>query len=173
MNDGAQDEPHAARLARWVSEHGPAVQGYLHALVRDRHLAEDLAQEVFCRAWQARHRYADHGKERAYLLRIADRLARDRLRRRRRETPLGGPLLCEDSSGLPDDRLERIEAQRQLHAALDQLTDPQRRTLLLRYFGPMEFHEIAAVLDCPLGTVLSHGRRALLAMRRLLAGKSS
>ena len=48
-------------LTRWVRDHGQAVQGFLQALVRDSDVAEDLLQEVFCRAWQARDRlHADH-----------------------------------------------------------------------------------------------------------------
>lgn len=163
------------RLARWVRDHSRAVHGFLQALVRDRHLAEDLLQEVFCRAWQARDRYTESGSERGYLLRIADRLARDQFRKRGRETTADDdawrsiePCLDED---LPLDQLTAAESQRQLTAALDALTEPQRRTLLLRYFGNLEFNQIAGQLGCPLGTALSHGRRGLLALRRLLVEK--
>src|SRR3954468_13319302 len=75
------------RLARWAAEHGSAVRGFLLALVRREDVADDLLQETFRRAWQARERYADDGRERSYLLRIADRLAVDHSRRQmRRET---------------------------------------------------------------------------------------
>src|SRR3954463_2200322 len=73
------------RLARWVREHGAAVRGYLLGLVRRADVADDLLQEVFQRAWQARDRYEDQGYERAFLLRIADRLVIDKSRRSRRE----------------------------------------------------------------------------------------
>src|SRR5438105_1148494 len=73
------------RIARWVREHAGAVRGYLLGMVRRADVADDLVQEVFQRAWQARERYRDQGHERAYLLRIADRLVVDRSRRRMRE----------------------------------------------------------------------------------------
>src|ERR1043165_3886206 len=73
------------RLAHWVREHAAAVRGYLLGVVRRADVADDLVQEVFQRAWQARERYLDPGHERAYLLKIADRLAVDRSRRRSRE----------------------------------------------------------------------------------------
>ena len=57
--------------------------------------------------------------------------------------------------------------------ALDQLSVPQRRVLLLRYYGDMSFEEIAATLECPLNTALSHCRRGLLALRRLLSGEQA
>jgi RNA polymerase sigma factor (sigma-70 family) len=165
------------RLARWVRDHSRAVHGFLLALVRDRHLAEDLLQEVFCRAWQARDRYTESGSERGYLLRIADRLAHDQFRKRGRETTTNDEVWQQIEPSLDDDRpldhLTAAESQQQLTAALDALTEPQRRTLLLRYYGNLEFSQIAGQLGCPLGTALSHGRRGLLALRRLLVEKFS
>ncbi len=77
MRDASRPTDEHEQLTVWVRQHGRAVFGYLARMVRDRALAEDLFQEVFCRAWQARGRYQDTGRERAYLLRIADRLACD------------------------------------------------------------------------------------------------
>ncbi|HEV3003066.1 MAG TPA: RNA polymerase sigma factor [Pirellulales bacterium] len=176
MTDPGRLARQREQLTRWVRDHGQAVQGFLQALVRDRDVAEDLLQEVFCRAWQARDRYREVGKERGYLLRIADRLACDKARRPRREQVLAvadwqriEPAADADP---PWEGMARSESHRQLAAALDALSEPQRRTLLLRFFGNLEFSEIAAVLDCPLNTVLSHNRRGLIALRQLLQEKS-
>src|SRR3954469_11381865 len=70
------------RLARWVRNHAGAVRGYLLGMVRRPDVADDLLQDVFHRAWQSRDRYREEGHERAFLLRIADRLVIDRGRRR-------------------------------------------------------------------------------------------
>jgi len=51
---------------------------------------------------------------------------------------------------------------------LASLSPPQRRALLLRYYGDLSFAEIAAIMGCPLGTALSHCRRGLLKLRELL-----
>ena len=69
--------PDEGGVADWEREHGQAVRGYLLAMVRRPDVADDLTQEVFCRAWQARERYRENGTARAYLFRIADRLACD------------------------------------------------------------------------------------------------
>jgi DNA-directed RNA polymerase specialized sigma24 family protein len=53
------------------------------------------------------------------------------------------------------------------------LSEPQRRTLLLRYYGQLEFHEIGTLLEMPLNTVLSHARRGLAALRRSLVESSN
>lgn len=170
MRDPSSQTEAGARLASWVEEHGAAVFGYLLHLVRNRHLAEDLLQEVFCRAWGARSRYAERGKARAYLLRIADRLGR--LHRRRAKCDAA--LSCGLSDWLeggesPLQRLEQQECQRQLEDALALLSEAQRRTLLLRFYGNLEFSEIAAILGCPLNTALSHAHRGLRKLRDVLA----
>jgi RNA polymerase sigma-70 factor (ECF subfamily) len=159
------------RLGRWVQEHAPAVLGFLRGTLRRQDIAEELLQETFCRAWEARGRYVDSGKERAYLLTIADRLACDRARRSGREILLddeGWSRAEPRESGQPADRLVRQESVRQLELAMESLGENQRRVLLLRYYGEFPFHEIARMTGWPLNTVLSHCRRGLLALREVL-----
>lgn len=164
------------RIARWVREHARAVRGYLLGLVRRSDVADDLLQDVFRRAWQSHARYREEGHERAYLLRIADRLVVDRSRRLGREINVDDATWHEvepaalDVAPLED--LAQGETSGELAAALDQLTLPQRRVLLLRYFGDVTFEEIAAALDCPIGTALSHCRRGLAALRKLMTVKT-
>lgn len=164
----------ADRLTRWVREHGGAVRGFLIASTGDPHAADDLLQETFARAWQARDRYRDDGRERAYLLRIADRVAADR-RRKRRERMLDDDAWRaaepESDFDAPLEQLQQTEQERNLRAALNQLSDPQRRTLLLRFFGNLDFAEIGKQLGMPVNTVLSHGRRGLQALKKILLEK--
>lgn len=169
---GAQD-----RLAQWVGEHARAVRGYLLALVRRPDVADDLLQDVFRRAWQAQDRYQEQGTPRAYLLKIADRLACDWGRKAQREVNLDSQTWQQvepaDDEPQPIDALGDVESQGELAAAIENLSPPQRRVLLLRYFGNLSFQEIAEALNCPLGTALSHCRRGLLALRKLLVGRLS
>ena len=164
---------HHKRLTDWVQDHAHAVRGYLQGLVGDVHATDDLVQEVFVRAWVVRDSYTEQGKPRAYLLRIADRLAMDRARRQGRERLIEHWQAIEPASGEREPLPARLceENRRQLAEALDVLGEVQRRTLLLRYYGELEFSEIALIIDCPINTVLSHARRGLLALRRLLVEK--
>jgi RNA polymerase sigma-70 factor (ECF subfamily) len=160
------------RFANWVAEHGQAVRGYLLAMLRRPDLADDLAQEVYCRAWQARRRYREQGNARAYLIRIADRLVCDHRRRGGRELTLDDEAwqAIEPASDVaePSEAASLEEAGGQLAAALDLLSPVQRRVLLLRYYGQLRFAEIAEVIGCPLNTTLSHCHRGLVALRKLL-----
>ena len=162
-------------FAGWVREHGRAVRGFLLAMVRRPDVADDLSQEVFCRAWQARARYREQGNARAYLLRIADRLVCDRGRRAEPEVHLSEdgwkqhePL---DAAQEPPQTALMAEATEQLASALDRLSPVQQRVLLLRYYGQFSFAEIAGMIGCPLSTALSHCRRGLETLRKLLVEK--
>ncbi len=177
MADRGRNTDDEQRFAGWVRQHGRAVRGFLLASVRRVDLADELSQEVFCRAWQARADYREQGAARAYLLRIADRLVCDRSRRNgaqvnldqdgwRRHEPV-----C--AAAQPPAAAMRAEENGQLAAALAELSPPQRRVLLLRYYGQFTFAEIAKMIDCPLGTTLSHCRRGLEALRAVLVEKQS
>ena len=160
-------------MAMWVRDHGPAIRGYLLAMLRRADDADDLAQEVFCRAWQARGRYQEQGHARSYLLRIADRLVCDRIRRKKPEETLDdegwrGKEPWSDR-GDPAQKAVESEAAQRLRDALGQLTPIQQRVLLLRYYGQLTFEQVAEALNCPLNTALSHCRRGLEMLRRQLA----
>ncbi len=159
-------------LASWVHEHSAAVRGYALALVRRPDVADDVLQEVFRRAWQVRDSFRRQGQDRAFLIRIADHLVCDRARRMGWELNLDEtgwqsqePAADEDD---PATIVEWREAEQDLTAALDRLSAGQRRVLLMRYFGGLEFAEIAEQLGCPLNTALSHARRGLQVLRRLM-----
>ena len=161
------------RFDQWLDEHARAVRGYLAAMLRDVHRADDLLQEVFRKAWQARESYQETGHARAYLLRIADRLICDSARKPRREVNLDEKSWQRyepaNQPNDPSDRLIHAETRSQLNKALDQLTDQQRRVLLLRYYGQLTFEEIAKMTQCPLNTALSHCRRGLIALKGILS----
>ncbi len=166
------DQGQQGRFAQWVHDHGQAVRGFLLALVRRGDVADDLCQEVFCRAWQARQRYTDQGKARAYLLQIAHRLVVDRSRRNEPQTNLNEEAWTvheppTETPG-PSQAAMMNEQIGLLHAALDRLAPMQQRVLLLRYYGQMDFQEIADTLQTPLNTALSHCRRGLETLRQML-----
>jgi len=172
MGDTSGPQDDSALLSRWVREHSRAVRGFLLGLVRRHDVADDLLQEVFQRAWQARAGYQERGRERSYLLKIADRLACDRSRRLGVEVTVDESAweLLEPSgeSQQPLDVLADRDTSRELAAGLDRLTPPQRRVLLMRYYSDLEFADIASQMEIPLNTALSHARRGLMALKKVL-----
>ena len=135
-------------------------------------MAEDLTQEVFCRAWEARGNYQEQGKSLAYLLRIADRLVCDQRRRRKPDVSMDcdGWKRHEPASPTPTP-LEAVATSEQtalLVVAMERLSPIQRRVLLLRYYGQLSFAEIAQITENPLNTTVSHCRRGMETLRKIL-----
>jgi RNA polymerase sigma-70 factor (ECF subfamily) len=139
-------------------------------LVRDRALAEDLAQDAFVRAWRKLATYDSDRPFRSWMFKIAHNLAIDELRRRRPETvPIEEPesegldLLgrLEDQTALdPAESLDTARALQHLEQALGQLRPAYREVILLRFREGLAYEEIAEIMDLPLGTVKTHIFRA-------------
>lgn len=164
-----------------VDTFGPRLYGFLFRLTGSRHDAEDLLQEVFVRLVRNIGRYEVDGSFESWLFRIAGNLVRDRVRRLRRRAPMRSidepqgemPPLSDiadpDSSGeSPAAAMSRNEQVDMLQLALAQLPDPEREVVLLRHFSSMNFTEIAAAMETPLGTALARAHRGLNKLRALM-----
>lgn len=159
---------------------GP-VYAYLARTTGDRHLAEDLLQDVFLRLIQNIERYSESGRFEAWLFRIAANRVRDWARRRVRSERVGAAGHSDDESGgpkvvdrpveaPPEVRLVRSEEAKLLEAAMGTLEPQERQVLMLRHYGDLSFREIADIMGRPLGTVLARSHRALLKLREKLQG---
>jgi len=157
---------------------GP-IYAYLARTTGDRHLAEDLLQDVFLRLIENIERYTESGRFEAWLFRIAANRVRDWARRRVHSERVGAPGQADDESrgpGLvdrpvespPEVRLIQGEQARLLEAAMATLEPDERQVLLLRHYGDLSFREIAGIMGSPLGTVLAKSHRALLKLREKL-----
>ncbi len=157
---------------------GP-VYAYLVRTTGDRHLAEDLLQDVFLRLIQNVERYTESGRFEAWLFRIAANRVRDWARRRVKSERVGAVGQTDDESrgpsvvdrpveAPPEVRLVRREQTRLLEAAMATLEPDERQVLMLRHYGDLSFREIADIMGSPLGTVLARSHRALLKLREKL-----
>jgi RNA polymerase sigma-70 factor (ECF subfamily) len=136
------------------------------AVLRHREDAEDVAQETFLRAHRAFGGLRDRDRFRAWLVRVAFRLALDRRRgdRRRRHR--------EDAVAREDGRLteslevevERAELRERVGEAVDALPEKLRIVTVLAAIEGNGVREVARLLDLPVGTVKSRlhlARKAL------------
>ena len=143
-------------------------------ITADPSVAEDVVQEAFLGAWRNAARYAQgRGSVKTWLLAIVHHRAVDAVRRRRPTTDLPereetppASLTVPDVWAEVAGRLDRDEVR----AALGSISEVQRETLELAYFGGLTQQEIAARTGTPLGTVKSRMRLGLLAMRQGLLG---
>ncbi len=149
-------------------------------MVRDRSLAEDLAQEAFLKAFDKLPRYDPGRKLSSWLFKIAHNTAIDHLRRREVQTssldePVGGEAdaparAFEDvAAETPEAAAERADLSRALTRAVGRLRPEYREVVLLRYQAGLGYAEIAETTGFPLGTVKTYIHRA----RKELAGDLS
>ena len=143
----------------------PEIFRYLVVRVRDQDVAEDLAQQVFLKAWQAIPRYEHRGAPfRAWLYRMAHNQMVDYFRTRRPSTDLEGIDLPEDSEA--EDLVLAGEMTAALHAALDRLSEDHRQVLVLRFLMEKSAREIGEIMGRKEVTVRGLQMRALQALRR-------
>ena len=140
--------------------------GYL----RDRMLAEDVAQESLLLAYQRIGSLGHAEAFRSWLYRIAINRAHDFLRRVARKAEIGGAEGEERIGQLeaPGDAVARLVARdlaRRLAGAVAELPEKYRRPLLLKEIEGMTYAEIAELLGWPMGTVQIRIHRARLRLR--------
>ncbi|HJT37807.1 MAG TPA: sigma-70 family RNA polymerase sigma factor [Actinomycetota bacterium] len=152
-----------AAFTMLVRDHGGVVFGVIYRRVGDRAAAEDLTQETFLRAWRARAAYrGGPSGARGWLCTIAANVARDHLRKQRRRV-VEEEAMYEDIPAVTGDPVAGAEAAaslEQLRAALASLPPNYREMFLLRERDGLSYKEIAAVMSCPIGSVMSGLARA-------------
>ncbi len=155
----------------------------LYRMVRDRELAEDLAQETFVKALNAIESYRPEFKFSSWIFKIANNAAIDHLRRRELDTlSLEGSPHAETPEAVeatalqignrqesPLDAVEARELGGQIEQAIGQLRPEYRSCILLRHVEGRAYEEIAEILNLPLGTVKTYIHRARNELRQALA----
>lgn len=162
----------AAAWEGLVAQHQEAVFRLAYLLLGDSDDAQDVAQEVFIRAYQALGRFDVSRPMRPWLLHIAANLARNRrrsvgryvaaLQRAFRAEPAQtGRAAVEALTG------QKMEAE-SLWRAVRRLREPEQHVVYLRFFLELPEAEMAAALDIAPGTVKSRLHRALKHLRAVI-----
>lgn len=138
----------------------------------DRADAEDAVQEIFISLWKTAHRFDPAvASEATFITMIARRRMIDQNRRRgrRKDRALLGDV-PPDLGPVERDPAELVDDPGRAMQALQQLRVEQRQVLELGIFQGNSHSEISAQTGMPLGTVKSHARRGLIALRKILGG---
>ena len=133
--------------------------------------ADDLAQETFVRVFGAIGRFdgARDASLGAWVLTIARRLCVDRSRSARvRSETAAGDIERASSRPNPEEELDSARRQREIVKALEQLPDVERAAVALRAWDGLDYEEIAAIEEVPVGTIRSRLNRARTRLRELL-----
>jgi RNA polymerase sigma-70 factor (ECF subfamily) len=148
------DDPGA--FAELVRRYWAPVFGRFFRQFRDRQEAEDLSQDVFLRLYRSRKRYRPKARFTTLLFHIAQNVARNAVRTRKRKPCVPVGRLGESSSAgrplaarpeAPSRSLERAELAGVVHAAVARLGGRQRLALELFQFEHRSCGEIAETMD--------------------------
>ena len=134
----------------------------VYAMIGDRDEAQECVQEAFVRAWAHRKKLEKAEHPEAWVRTTAYRLAVSRWRRTMR-----GKRPTDRAVGPAMETAAPSEAHVALVAALKQLPEAQRRTLVLHHIADLPVHDVAREVGVPEGTIkarLSRGRAALAAL---------
>ncbi len=160
-------------LAAFYEDTVARVHGLALRITRERATAEEVCVDVYWQVWREAHQYDPaRGRVLTWLLTIARTRALDALRRRGEVAGSAEAEATLDKMASPDgdpqDLLLAMERGSAVHAALLRLTSVQRQLLALAFFRSYTHEEIAAHTRLPIGSVKTHIRRGLLALRRHL-----
>jgi RNA polymerase sigma-70 factor (ECF subfamily) len=161
-----------------VERHYQKVFGLAMSMVRNREDALDVTQETFLHVHRSIGGFRFSAKFSTWLYRIATNLCLDHFRRASRsprtiELPPSeeetAPMQWEDPAAeRPDNAVHRSEVRRALEGAFAQLSPPHRAVMVLREVEGLSYEEIAAVVGCSIGTVMSRLHYARKRLQTLL-----
>jgi RNA polymerase sigma-70 factor (ECF subfamily) len=157
---------------------GPAVN-LATRMVRDRALAEDLAQEAFARAFDRLATYNGQARFASWFFQILHHVAVDYLRRKRLPSvsldeleAAGHPGFASPSKAdSPAAQAEHSELAADLDTALAGIRPEYREAVVLRYREDLPVQEIAEIMGIPVGTVKTYLFRARKELATVLAGR--
>ncbi len=161
-----------AQFEEVAMPHRDILYGAALRMTRDPNQAEDLLQETFLRAYRFWHKFEQGTNIKAWLFRIQTNIFINRYRRRQTEQKVMDgrqvdDLLerypVEERPWLPPETREAFLKHvvgDEVMRALDRLPFEFRMAVLLADMHDLSYKEIAEVLDCPVGTVMSRLHRA-------------
>jgi RNA polymerase sigma-70 factor (ECF subfamily) len=162
-------------LAELVERYRRPLYGYILHMTEGRGDADDVFQEVWCRAIRKLRGYR-HGNFQGWLMKIAHNLVIDRARKRGPEYSLDaeredGISLRETVAGDTPDPSRQIEGRdlgQRIAEAVRRLPPPQREVFLLRTRAEMPFQRIAAIQGVSVNTALARMHYAVGRLRKRL-----
>ena len=179
--DGACDDVQLLRrigqgdedaMAAFYREHGRVVLGQVLLVAGERVLAEEILQDTMLAVWRGASSFRGESSVRSWVIAIARRQTRDRLRSRRLRVVDDAFLADQPSSG-PGPEVTALDRANlaEVTGAIRELAPAHREVLGLVFGSGLSLPEVAGVLEIPVGTVKSRLAAARTALSRTLSEK--
>lgn len=159
-------------LADLYRRHGHVLFGQLLLVVSDRGLSEEILQDTMVAVWRGAPTFRGDSKVRSWMISIARRQARDRMRRHR-TAGVDDDVLSEQPDGAPGPELLALDRAEMaaVATAMTMLRPGHREVLGLVFGAGLTLAEVADVLEIPVGTVKSRLSAARTALSEQLREK--
>jgi RNA polymerase sigma-70 factor (ECF subfamily) len=150
----------------------PRVYGLIRRVLRNPAQSEEVTQEVMVEIWRTATRYdADRGSLTSWVLTMAHRRAIDRVRSEQSCTDREQAVAAASSTTEYDEVAETVTTNlevEQVRHCLGSLTELQRESVTLAYYGGYSYREVAELLDAKLATIKARMRDGLIRLRDCL-----
>jgi len=157
----------------------PLAFGVIRRVLRDPSQSEEVLQEVMVELWRTAARFdPERGSVSTWLTTMAHRRAVDRVRseqsarRRTEQDQQGATFVTPDVGDEVTETLHREVERQRVARALGRLTETQRQSIELAFYGGHTHAEVARLLDLPLGTVKTRIRDGMIRLRDGLGAAS-
>ncbi len=156
-------------------DHADSLYNFAYRLTRNREEAEDFVQEASLKGFNSYHKFAEGTNFKAWMFTIVRNIFINEYRKKSREPFKVNYEEVENFISLPEfTGFEEELFSESLQRSLGQLPEELRTTLMLFYVEELSYKEIAEVMSCPVGTVMSRLFMARQCMKKkmiLLANK--
>ncbi len=150
-----------------VTRYRTRIFGMIYNMVHSEQDAWDLAQDSFVKAWKSIKRFRGHSSFYTWIYRIVVNVTIDWLRKKQvkggsefddaihlKEIDPASKTLPK-ADALPYEKMEQSEIRGRIDNAIAQLSPEHRAVILMKEIEEMQYHEIAEMLGCSIGTVMS------------------
>lgn len=151
-----------------IHRHKDRIYRLIYRMLRDIEPVDDIAQEVFLKAYSNIHKFQRKASFSTWLTKITINQCISRLRSRKRLRLFSTELFSgQHQDHLPDkiyESVEKAEKYSKVHQAIDQLSPKRKAVIILYYLEDRPCEEMADILNCSIGTVKSrlfHARKEL------------
>jgi RNA polymerase sigma-70 factor, ECF subfamily len=161
-------------MAAFYREHGRVVFAQVLLVAGERVLAEEILQDTMLAVWRGAGSFRGESSARSWVIAIARRQTRDRLRgQRRRLRVVDDAFLADQPSSGPGPEAVALDRAQlaEVTGAIRELAPPHREVLGLVFGSGLSLPEVAGVLEIPVGTVKSRLTTARTALSRILNEK--
>ncbi len=150
-----------------VTRYRQRTYAMIYNMVHNEQDAWDLAQDSFLRAWKSIGRFRGQSSFYTWLYRIVMNVTIDWLRKRQIQSGTEfddeirlrdidpGATTVPKSQPLPAKKLEHDEIRKRIEAAVEKLSPEHRAVIVMREMDGLQYDEIAAAMECSIGTVMS------------------